>query len=84
MCTSKDLNADSEMSLFEKVQKVQGPSYTLVFLELALTDRNMQVRFFLKVVLKFWDLRNFAVKNGFYEMHAVRHLRSKRYLQIGL
>ena len=22
MCTSKDLNADSEMSLFEKVQKV--------------------------------------------------------------
>ena len=34
-------------------------------------DRNMQVRFCLKMVLKFWDLRNFAVKTSFYEIHAI-------------
>ena len=31
----------------------------------------MQVRFCLKMVLKFWDLRKFAVKTSFYEIHAI-------------
>ena len=42
--------------------------------EIALTDRNMQVRFFLKVVLKSRDLRNFASTTSFYEMYTVHHL----------
>ena len=55
---------------------VQGPSWQTGFFHLALTDRNTQVRFCLKVVLKFWDLRNFASTTSFYEMHTVRHLQS--------
>ena len=31
------------------------------FFELAPRDKNMKVRFFWKVVLKFWDLRNFGM-----------------------
>ena len=39
---------------------LQGQSRQTGFFELALRDRNMQVRFFWKVFLKSWDLRNFA------------------------
>ena len=39
--------------------------------------KNMQVRFCLKVILKSWDLRNFAITASFHEMHTLRHLRSK-------
>ena len=39
---------------------IQGQSWQTGFFELALRDRNMQVRFFWKVLLKSWDLRNFA------------------------
>ena len=35
------------------VQKLQGQSWQTGFFKLALRDRNMQVRFFWKVVLKF-------------------------------
>ena len=38
----------------------------LVFFYLSLTARNTQVRFFLKVVLKFRDWRNFASKTNAY------------------
>ena len=38
--------------------------------------KNMQVRFRSKMVLKAWDLRNFAVKTSFYERHAMCDLWS--------
>ena len=38
--------------------------------------KNMQVRFRSKMVLKSWDLRNFAVKTSFYERHAMCDLWS--------
>ena len=38
----------------ENLVNIQGISYWNVFYELTLTDRNMQARFYLKVVLKFW------------------------------
>ena len=55
---------------------LQGQSWQTDFFVLALRDKNMQVRFCLKMVLKFRDLRNFAVTNSFYEIHAVHHLWS--------
>jgi hypothetical protein len=55
---------------------LQGQSWQTDFFVLALRDDNLQVRFCLKMVLKFRDLRNFAITNRFYEMHAVRHLWS--------
>ena len=55
---------------------IQGPSWQTGFFELAMTDRNMQSRYFLKMVLKFWDLRNFASTTSFHEMHIVLHLQS--------
>ena len=61
---------------------VQGPSWQAGFFELALTDRNIQVRFCLKVVLEFWDLRKFADTFSFYEMHSGNHLQLN--LQISL
>ena len=56
-----------------QIYRVQGPSWQTGFFDLGLRDRNIQVRFCLKMVLKSWDLRNFAVKTSFYEMYAVRH-----------
>jgi hypothetical protein len=41
---------------------LQGISYWNVFYELTLTDRNMQARFYLKVVLKFWGFERFLKK----------------------
>ena len=35
----------------------------------------MDFRYFLKMVLKSWDLRNFASATSFYEMHHMLHLR---------
>ena len=43
-----------------QLKLIQGQSRQTGFFELALIDRNMKVRFFWKVVLKFWNLRNFA------------------------
>ena len=40
----------------------------------------MQVRFCLKMVLKSRDLRNFAITNSFYEMHAVVQFENKQTL----
>ena len=56
-------------------QALQGQPWQTGFFELALRDRNMQVRFFWKMFLESWDLRNFASATSFYEMHHVRHLR---------
>ena len=55
---------------------LQGQSTQTVFYKLALRDRNMQVRFFWKVILKSWDLRNFASATSFCEIYTVRHLWS--------
>ena len=44
------------------------------FFKLPLTERNVHVRSCLKLVLRFWDLRNFAITTGLHEMHIVRHL----------
>ena len=55
---------------------IQGQSWQTGFFELALRDRNVQVRFFWMVPLKSWDLRNFASATSFCEIYTVRHLRS--------
>ena len=52
---------------------LQGPSWQSVFFKL--TDvRKMQVRFFLKVVLKSWDLIFLGTTMSFHEMLTVRLL----------
>ena len=67
----------SSVYVFDKSQSiVQGQSWQTVFFKLALRDRNMQVRFFWKVFLKSWDLRNFASATSFHEIYTVCHLRS--------
>ena len=48
----------------------------LFFFKLAMTDRNMQARYFLKMDLKFWDLRHFASATSFHEMHTLTYLWS--------
>ena len=53
---------------------VQGQSRQTVFFELALRDRNLQVRFCLKVVLKSRDAGNFSTATCFHDMHTVRPL----------
>ena len=53
-----------------------GSVMTNGFFDLPLRHRNTQVKLCLKMVLKFQDLRNFAITNSFYEMHAMRHLWS--------
>ena len=53
------------------------------FFKLAMTGRNMQPRYFLKMVLKSWDLRNFASTNSFHEMHTVRHLQCNLQIYLG-
>ena len=50
-----------------------GSVMTNGFFDLPLRHRNTQVKFCLKMVLKFLDLNNFAITNSFYEMHAVHH-----------
>ena len=63
-------------SKISKYSPTGSASTQTVFSKLALRDRNVQVRFFWKVVLKFWDLRNFTSATSFYEIYAVCHLRS--------
>ena len=46
---------------------LQGQSRQTVFFELALRDRNVQVRFCLKVVLKSWDAENFDTATCFHK-----------------
>ena len=53
---------------------IQGQSRQTVFFELALRDRNVQVRFCLKVVLKSRDVGNFATATCFHNMHTMRPL----------
>ena len=60
----------------QRTTLIQGQSTQTVFSKLALRDRNMQVRFFWKVVLKSWDLRNFGTTTSFHEMYTVCHLQS--------
>ena len=50
--------------LFDR-KAIQGPSWQTGFFELAMTGRNMKPRYFLKMVLKSWDLRNFASTTSF-------------------
>ena len=50
---------------------VQGQSWQTVIFELALTDRNMQVKFYFKEVLKSVDVGNFATPTCFHDMHTV-------------
>ena len=57
---------------------VQGQSCQTVFFELALRDRNVQVRFCLKVVLKLWDAGNFYTATCFYDIHTVRPLLDQK------
>ena len=79
---SQDLRVVYSKNLFKgyifclKGHLVQGQSTQTVFSKLALRDRNMQVRLFWKVVLKFWGLRNFASATSFHEMYTVCHLQS--------
>ena len=53
---------------------IQGQSRQTAFFELALRDRNVQVRFCFKKVLKSWDAGNFATVTCFYDMHTVSPL----------
>ena len=55
---------------------LQGQSWQTVFLELAWRDRNIKIRFIWEVVLKSWDLRNFASATSFHKIYTVCHLRS--------
>ena len=61
--------------VLQTLTNLQGQSRQTGFLELALRDRHMQVRFFRKVFLESWDLRNFASATSFHEMHHVHHLQ---------
>ena len=51
--------------------KLQGQSWQTVIFELALTDTNMQVRFYFKRIVKFWDVENFATATCFHDMHSL-------------
>ena len=66
--SSEDLESSNKKTQ-KKMPVLQGQSWQTGFLELA---RNMQVRFFWKVVLKSWDLRNFATATSFHEIYTVK------------
>ena len=53
---------------------MQGPPCLSVQSNLALTDRNMHAKIFLKVVLKSWDYEFFGTTTHFCEMLTVRPL----------
>ena len=61
-------------NLIPTLSLIQGQSRQTGFFELALRDRNMQVRFIWKLLSKSRDLRNFASVTSFHEMYNVRHL----------
>ena len=44
-----------------------------------LTERNMQVRFDLKVVLKFLDIEILIIRTSFHEMHTIDHMFSEHF-----
>ena len=59
---------------YRKSNIVQGPSWQSVYFKLSLMDRNVQVRFCLKVVLEFWDWIILGIITSFCEMLTVRPL----------
>ena len=71
--SSEDLESSNKKTQ-KKMPVLQGQSWQTDFFELPRRDRNMKVRFFWKVVLKFWDLRNLASATSFYELYTARHL----------
>ena len=68
------LNVLTQFAPFLTKSIIQGQSRQTGFFELALRDRNMQVRFIWKLLSKSRDLRNFASVTSFHEMYNVRHL----------
>ena len=54
------------------LHEIQGQPTQTVFSKLALRDRNMQVRFFWKVLLKSLGLKNFGTTASFHEMYTVQ------------
>ena len=48
-----------------KRRYLQGVSHWSVFFNLALRERNIQVRLYLKVVLKFWDVDILIIRTNF-------------------
>ena len=67
-------NSNEIRPLFSFGFLLQGISYWNVKNNLSPTDRNMQVRFGLKVVLEFWKGEIFGITTNFYEMLTERHL----------
>ena len=58
------------------VQCVRGQNG---FFYLSLTERNMQVRFDLKMILKFWDMDILIIRTSFHEMHRIDHIFSEHF-----
>ena len=56
-----------EQLVIKIVFQVQGVSHWSVFFNLALRERNIQVRLYLKVVLKFWDVDILIFRTNFWK-----------------
>ena len=60
--------------LFRPMRLLRGPQKLSKHSKLALIERNMHDKIFLKLVLKSWDYDIFGITTSFYEMHMLRPL----------
>ena len=62
---------------------LQGLPWLSALFELSLTERNMDAKIYLKVVLKSWDYDIFGTTTSFCEMHTLRPLIDQMSVTLG-